>query len=59
VEGYRVGTCGFGLGRHDRVDKREVIWRNGIVETLTNLAADRFYAVRKLLHHRVGRAKLL
>ncbi len=37
----------FGLGTHDRVDKAEIIWPNGKIETLTNLAADRFYTVRE------------
>jgi hypothetical protein len=37
----------FGLGSHQRVDKAEVLWPDGKVETLTNLAADRFYSVRE------------
>ena len=37
----------FGLGSHDRVDKVEVLWPNGKKETLTNLAADKFYVVRE------------
>jgi hypothetical protein len=37
----------FGLGSHDRVDKAEVLWPNGKIETLKNLAADRFYTVRE------------
>jgi len=37
----------FGLGSHERVDKAEVLWPNGKVELLTNLAADRFYIVRE------------
>ena len=37
----------FGLGDHQRVDKAEVLWPDGKVETLTNLAADRFYQVRE------------
>jgi hypothetical protein len=37
----------FGLGTHERVDKAEVLWPDGKVETLTNLAADCFYAVRQ------------
>lgn len=36
----------FGLGTHDRVDKVEIVWPNGRVETLTNLSADRFYRVK-------------
>ena len=37
----------FGLGGHQRLDKAEVLWPDGKVETLTNLAADRFYFVRE------------
>jgi len=37
----------FGLGGHTRVDKATVLWPDGKVETLTNLAADRFYSVRE------------
>jgi hypothetical protein len=37
----------FGLGEHQRVDKAEVMWPDGKVETLTNLLADRFYNVRE------------
>ena len=37
----------FGLGNHDRVDQAEVMWPDGKKETLTNLAADRFYIVRE------------
>jgi hypothetical protein len=37
----------FGLGTHERVDKAEITWPNGQVETLTNLAADRFYKVKE------------
>jgi hypothetical protein len=37
----------FGLGTHDHVDKTEIVWPNGKVETLTNLAADRFYRVKE------------
>jgi hypothetical protein len=29
------------------VDKATVLWPDGKVETLTNLAADRFYSVRE------------
>jgi hypothetical protein len=51
----------FGLGKHERVDQAEVLWPDGKKETLTNLAADRFYVVRegqgvissKLPEHRV------
>ncbi|HEU5458808.1 MAG TPA: CRTAC1 family protein [Terracidiphilus sp.] len=37
----------FGLGSHARVDKAEVMWPDGSRETITNLAADRFYVVRE------------
>ena len=37
----------FGLGTHERVDKAEITWPNGKVQTLTNLAADRFYKVKE------------
>ena len=37
----------FGLGGHVRVDKVKVMWPDGRVETLTNLAADRFYSVKE------------
>jgi len=37
----------FGLGSHERVDKAEITWPDGKVETVTNLAADRFYTVRE------------
>lgn len=37
----------FGLGSHQRVDKAEVFWPDGKVETLTNLAAERFYIIRE------------
>jgi hypothetical protein len=37
----------FGLGEHQRLYKAEVLWPDGKVETLTNLAANRFYSVRE------------
>lgn len=37
----------FGLGDHEKLDRAEVKWPNGKVETLTNLDADRFYVVRE------------
>jgi hypothetical protein len=37
----------FGLGEHQRVDKAEIQWPDGKMETLTNLASDRFYNVRE------------
>jgi enediyne biosynthesis protein E4 len=37
----------FGLGSHELVDHAEVLWPDGKVEKLTNLAADRFYIIRE------------
>jgi hypothetical protein len=37
----------FGLGDHQRLDKADVLWPDGKVETLINLAADHFYSVRE------------
>jgi enediyne biosynthesis protein E4 len=37
----------FGLGAHDHLDKAEVVWPSGKVQTLTNLAADRFYKIKE------------
>ncbi|MGA3010720.1 MAG: CRTAC1 family protein [Terracidiphilus sp.] len=37
----------FGLGDHQRLDKADVLWPDGKIETLTDLAADRFYFVRE------------
>ena len=37
----------FGLGGHDQADKVEISWPSGSAETLTNLAADRFYCVKE------------
>jgi hypothetical protein len=37
----------FGLGGRERVDKLEIFWPTGKVETLTNLAADHFYEVKE------------
>ncbi len=37
----------FGLGGHEKVDKLEVFWPSGKVETLTNVAADRFYILKE------------
>jgi hypothetical protein len=37
----------FGLGSHVRLDKAEIIWPSGKVETLGNLDANRFYVVRE------------
>jgi enediyne biosynthesis protein E4 len=37
----------FGLGGHERLDKADVLWPDGTVETLTNLAVDRFYSIKE------------
>ena len=37
----------FGLGDHQRVDKLEVLWPGGKVESIPNLAADRYYTIRE------------
>jgi enediyne biosynthesis protein E4 len=37
----------FGLGKHAGADKVEVTWPSGAKETLTNLAADRFYVIEE------------
>jgi hypothetical protein len=37
----------FGLANHEKVDKLEIFWPSGRIETLTNLAADHFYNVRE------------
>jgi len=37
----------FGLGNHPSLDRAEILWPDGKKELLTNLAADRFYAVRE------------
>ena len=37
----------FGLGSRDRLDKVEISWPGGKVETLSNLAADHFYRVKE------------
>ena len=37
----------FGLGVYQRVDKAQVQWPDGKVETLTNLPANHFYTVRE------------
>jgi enediyne biosynthesis protein E4 len=37
----------FGLGARERVDKLEIFWPTGKIETLTNLAADHFYDVKE------------
>jgi enediyne biosynthesis protein E4 len=35
----------FGLGKHDHVDRVEILWPSGLKEALTQLQADRFYTV--------------
>jgi hypothetical protein len=37
----------FGLGDQLNVDKAEVMWPDGAVERLANLASDRFYTIRE------------
>ena len=37
----------FGLGAHKILDTAKILWPDGKVETLTHLAADRFYTVRE------------
>jgi len=37
----------FGLGAASRVDRLEIRWPSGLVETATGLAADRFYVARE------------
>jgi hypothetical protein len=37
----------FGLGSHRFIDRAEVLWPDGKIDTLTHLAADRFCVVRK------------
>ncbi len=37
----------FGLGSHDILDRAEILWPDGAKESLTHLAADRFYTVRE------------
>jgi enediyne biosynthesis protein E4 len=37
----------FGLGNRRQVDRVEISWRSGGIETLTNLEADRFYCVKE------------
>jgi len=37
----------FGLGKRDSVDKVEILWPNGEMETLSHLAANHFYYVKQ------------
>jgi hypothetical protein len=37
----------FGLGSHEKVDKLEIIWPSGKVETVTNVGADHFYHLKE------------
>ncbi len=37
----------FGLGDHQSVDKLDVLWPNGKVESIPNLAADHCYTIRE------------
>ena len=37
----------FGLGTHERADRVEILWPSGKTETLTDLQADHFFAVKE------------
>jgi hypothetical protein len=37
----------FGLAEHPKVDKLEVLWPDGKVDSIPNLAADRYYTIRE------------
>ena len=37
----------FGLAAHDHIDKAEITWPSGKVETLKNLPADHFYKLKE------------
>jgi hypothetical protein len=37
----------FGLGSKEQVDRVEILWPDGRMEVRTNLAADRFYAIKE------------
>jgi enediyne biosynthesis protein E4 len=37
----------FGLAQHQKVDKLEIFWPSGKMETLTNIAADHFYLLKE------------
>jgi hypothetical protein len=37
----------FGLSENEKIEKAEILWPDGKIETLTNLPADRFYSVRE------------
>ena len=37
----------FGLAQHEKVDKLEIFWPSGKVETMTNVGADRFYILKE------------
>jgi enediyne biosynthesis protein E4 len=37
----------FGLAGHEKVDKLEVFWPSGKVETLNNISANRFYTLKE------------
>ncbi len=37
----------FGLAQHEKVDKLEIFWPSGKVETLTNIGADHFYLLKE------------
>jgi hypothetical protein len=37
----------FGLGSYEVIDQADVLWPDGKIESLTHLAADKFYVVRE------------
>jgi hypothetical protein len=37
----------FGLGNADRIDRLEIRWPSGLVETVNGLPADRFYVAQE------------
>jgi enediyne biosynthesis protein E4 len=37
----------FGIGAHERIERAQVFWPDGKVDTLSNLAGDRIYTVRE------------
>jgi hypothetical protein len=37
----------FGPGSNERIDKGEILWPDGKTETLSDLADDHFYTIRR------------